>query len=70
MSPLSAMTAHAGMSVDCDEKLRDALEPPLPGSEQLRLQHSRAIEASVVLFSDWAFWQQSGRFDIGQNPSP
>jgi len=39
----------------------------LPGSEQLRLQHSRAIEAS----GPWrrAFLQQSGSFDIGHEPS-
>jgi hypothetical protein len=57
------------MSTDCGEKLVDVLEPLLPGSEQLRLQQSRAIETSAVLFADWAFLQQSGRFDIGQRPS-
>jgi hypothetical protein len=63
------MMAHAGKSTDCSEKLDDVLEPLLPGSEQLRLQQSRAIETSAVLFADCAFLQQSDKFDIGQEPS-
>ena len=45
------------------------LDPPLRGSEQFRLQQSRAIETSGVLLADCAFLQQSGMFDIGQEPS-
>ena len=55
--------------LDCGEKLEELPEPLLPGSEQFRLQHSRAIETSEVLLTDWAFLQQSGRFDIGHEPS-
>jgi hypothetical protein len=51
------------------EKLDEMFDPPLPGSEQLRLQQSRAIETSGVLLADCAFLQQSGRFDIGHEPS-
>ena len=43
--------------------------PPLPGSEQFKLQHSRAIETSGVLLADCAFLQQSGTLVIGQEPS-
>jgi hypothetical protein len=46
------MTAQAGTSIDCAEKLDDVLEPVLPGSEQIRLQHSRAIETSDVRLAD------------------
>jgi len=52
-----------------DEKVDEPFAPPLPGSEQLRLQQSRAIETSGVLLVDFAFLQQSGRFDIGHEPS-
>lgn len=41
----------------------------LPGSEQLRLQHKRAIETSGVLLIECAFLQQSGSFVIGHEPS-
>jgi len=37
---------------------------PLPGSEQLRLQQSRAIETCGVLLADCAFLQQSGMLAI------
>ena len=47
----------------CAEKLDELLLPVLPGSEQLRLQHNRAIEAAGPLLP--AFLQQSGKFDIG-----
>jgi hypothetical protein len=43
--------------------------PPLPGSEQFRLQHSRAMETSGALLVECAFLQQSGMFAIGQLPS-
>jgi hypothetical protein len=51
----------------CVEKPDELLLPVLPGSEQLRLQHSRAIAAS----GPWllTFLQQSGKFDIGHEPS-
>jgi hypothetical protein len=52
------------------ETVEEVLVPVLPGSEQFKLQHSRAIETSGVVFADCAFLQQSGRFDIGQEPSP
>jgi hypothetical protein len=45
-------------------------EPPLPDSEQFRLQHSRAMETSEVLPADCAFLQQSGMLAIGQEPAP
>jgi len=45
------------------ETLDEMFNPPLPGSEQLRLQQSRAIETSGVLLADCAFLQQSGKFD-------
>ncbi len=51
------------------EKLDEVFDPLLPGSEQLRLQHSRAIETSGVLLAEWAFLQQSGILAIGQLPS-
>jgi hypothetical protein len=52
------------------ETVEEVLVPVLPGSEQLRLQQSRAIETSGMLLADCAFLQQSGRLDIGQEPSP
>jgi hypothetical protein len=54
----------------CGEKTEDAFGPLLPGSEQFRLQHSRAMYTSGVLFADCAFLQQSGMLVIGQEPSP
>jgi hypothetical protein len=51
------------------ETVEEELVPLLPGSEQLRLQHSRAIEACGVLLADCAFLQQSGMLVIGQEPS-
>ena len=62
----TALTAEAVFMACWIEKLAELLFPVLPGSEQLRLQHSRAIEASGPL--EWAFLQQSGRFDIGHQP--
>ena len=44
------------------EKLEEELDPVLPGSEQLILQHNLAIETSGVLLIERAFLQQSGRF--------
>ena len=49
------------------EKLEELLLPVLPGSEQFRLQQTRAIEASGPLLR--AFLQQSGTLDIGHVPS-
>jgi hypothetical protein len=43
---------------------------PLPGSEQLRLQHNLAMKTSEMLPADCAFLQQSGMLVIGQEPSP
>jgi hypothetical protein len=42
------------------EKLDEELDPLLPGSEQFRLQQSRAIETCGVLLADCDFLQQSG----------
>jgi hypothetical protein len=54
--------------VPCDvQELNELVLPVLPGSEQFRLQQTRAIDAPVLLL--WAFLQQSGNFDIGQVPS-
>jgi hypothetical protein len=50
--------------------MAEAFDPLLPGSEQFRLQHSRAIETSGVLLADCAFLQQSGMLVIGHEPSP
>jgi hypothetical protein len=44
--------------------LEEILDPLLPGSEQLRLQHSWAIEACGVLLAVCAFLQQSGMLAI------
>ena len=44
------------------EKLEEELDPVLPGSEQLILQHNLAIETSGVLLIECALLQQSGRF--------
>jgi len=63
------MTTPLG-ALPCEgEKLDEVFDPLLPGSEQLRLQQRRAIETSAVLFAACAFLQQSGRFDIGHEPS-
>ena len=51
-------------------KLEEVLDPVLPGSEQFRLQQSRAIETSEELLAEFAFLQQSGMLVIGQEPSP
>jgi hypothetical protein len=50
-------------------KLDEVFELVLPGSEQFRLQQSRAIDAEEVFSADCAFLQQSGTFAIGQEPS-
>src|ERR1044072_2126369 len=64
----TAFTTTGLLTVDvcCVEEL-DEVVPVLPGSEQLRLQQSRASEA----WGPWlcAFLQQSGKFDIGHEPS-
>ena len=64
------MSITFGATPGCGEKLDEAFDPLLPGSEQFRLQHSRAIETSGVLLADCAFLQQSGMLVIGQEPSP
>jgi hypothetical protein len=56
--------ALLGVTPCWDEKLEEILDPLLPGSEQLRLQHSRAIEACGVLLAVCAFLQQSGMLAI------
>ena len=43
--------------------------PLLPGPEQFRLQHKRAMETSEELAAECAFLQQSGMLVIGQEPS-
>jgi hypothetical protein len=63
------MSITFGATPGCGEKL-EAFDPLLPGSEQFRLQHNRAIEPSAVLPDDCAFLQQSGMLVIGQEPSP
>ena len=63
------ITTEFGATPGRGEKLEDVFDP-LPGSEQFKLQHSRAIETSAVLLVDWAFLQQSGMLVIGQEPSP
>lgn len=45
------------------EKLEELPEPVLPGSEQFRLQHSRAIEICAELPGEWAFLQHAGILD-------
>ena len=67
--PAPGINAAAGAIPCWTEKLDELLEPPLPGSEQLRLQHTRAIETSGVFWAEWAFLQQSGMLAIGQLPS-
>jgi hypothetical protein len=51
------------------EKFIEVLDPLLPGSEQFKLQQSRAIDTSGVLRAECAFLQQSRIFVIGQEPS-
>jgi hypothetical protein len=65
----AAFTATAVFAIvlRCVEKLDELLFPVLPGSEQFRLQQTRAIEASGPLLR--AFLQQSGTLDIGHVPS-
>jgi hypothetical protein len=62
------ITAPAGATPGCLEKL-ELFVLVLPVSEQLRLQHSRAIETSGALLAECAFLQQSSMFAIGQLPS-
>lgn len=47
----------------------EPFDPLLPGSEQFKLQHKRAMATSGAPLADFAFLQQSGSFDIGQEPS-
>jgi len=49
--------------------LEDAFDPVLPGSEQFKLQHSRAIDTAGALLADCAFLQQSGMLAIEPSPS-
>jgi hypothetical protein len=66
----AAFTATAAFAVvlSCTEKLDELpLFPVLPGSEQFRLQQTRAIDAPGRLLR--AFLQQSGSFSIGHQPS-
>jgi len=65
----TAFTATAACAVvlSWTEKLDEVLLPVLPGSEQFRLQQTRAIEAPCSLLR--AFLQQSGSFNIGHQPS-
>jgi hypothetical protein len=52
----------------CD-RLEEVLLPLLPGTEQFRLQHKRAIETAGDCSADWARLQQSGILLIGQELS-
>jgi hypothetical protein len=52
----------------CGEKLEE-LDPLLLGSEQFKLQQSRAIETCELSFVDCAFLQQSGMPAIEPSPS-
>jgi hypothetical protein len=52
----------------CGEKLEE-LDPLLPGSEQFKLQQSRAIETCELPLVDCAFLQQSGMPAIEPSPS-
>jgi hypothetical protein len=52
----------------CWGEMLEELDPLLPGSEQFKLQQSRAIETPGVLLPDCAFLQQSGMLAI--EPSP
>jgi len=49
--------------------VEEALDPLLPGSEQFRLQQSRAMETSEELLADCAFLQQSGILAIEPSSS-
>jgi len=50
--------------------LVEKLAPLLPGSEQFKLQQSRAIDTAGTLLLERAFLQQSGKLFSGQEPSP
>src|SRR5258705_2129037 len=52
--------AAFGLVPCSDEIPEEVLVPLLPGSEQLSLQQSRAIEIDGALLDDCAFLQQSG----------
>lgn len=45
-----------------DEKLDELLFAVLPGSEQLRLQHTRAMEAPSAFVFERAVLQHGGKF--------
>ena len=45
-------TALFGVAPCGGEKLEEELDPPLPGSEQFKLQQSRAIETAGLLLAD------------------
>lgn len=64
------MVAPTGVTPGWGEKLEEVFDPPLPGSEQFRLQHNRAMETWEELPDECAFLQQSGMLVIGQAPSP
>ena len=63
-------TAGKGVEACCEEKLTETLPPLLPGSEQFKLQQSRAMKTSGALLLERAFLQQSGTLLSGQEPSP
>jgi hypothetical protein len=62
-------TAPFGVIVCWGEKLEEVLDPLLPGSEQFKLQQSRAIETPRLLLVDCAILQQSGMLAIEPSPS-
>jgi hypothetical protein len=62
-------TAASGIVPGEVEKLAVEFVPLLPGSEQFKLQHRRAIAACGELSAECALRQHSGMLDIGQEPS-
>ena len=67
--PVWGMTALTSARLACGEELDEEPDPLLPGSEQLMLQQSRAMETSAPRFAECAFLQQSGILDVGHEPS-
>ena len=66
----AALSINAPLEVmPCWGDKLEKLDPLLPGSEQFKLQQSRAIETPAVLLADWAFLQQSGMLAIEPSPS-
>jgi len=62
--------AYIGVELCCEEKFAEELDPLLLGSEQFKLQQSRAMETAGALLLERAFLQQAGTLLSGQEPSP